>query len=185
MTKKKINAKYQPPETSSSDTAHLVTKAVLSFVPGASDLFEYFVKPPLEKRLEKWREEVAQALIDLQENKGVKLDELRDNDLFISIISQATTIALRSHQKEKLEALKSAITSSIISSSIEDDVQLSFIRFIDELTPSHVNLLRFLIDNEEKIKAFTRGFRVILFIIMFFNEINPFIFLIRKTDDDW
>ncbi|MBI2330933.1 MAG: hypothetical protein HYU84_01930 [Chloroflexi bacterium] len=102
--------------------------------------------------MEKWREEIVHGLRYLEENRGIKLDELQDNDLFISIVSQATTIAIRTHQKEKLEALKSAIVNSVTSSKMEEDFQLTFIRFIDELSPSHLNLLKFFINNEEEIK---------------------------------
>ena len=155
MVKKKLSEKYQPPESDSSDTAHLVKKAALSFVPGAPDLFEYFVKPPLEKRLEKWREEVARALRYLEDNNMIKLKDLQVNDVFITIVSQATTIAIRTHQKEKLAALKSAILCSATSSKIKDDLQLIFIRFVDELMPSHLHLLKFFIANEQKIKPLT------------------------------
>jgi hypothetical protein len=152
MKNKKIVDKYKPPESDSKDTVHLVAKAVLSFVPGASDLFEYFVAPPMQKRLEKWQQEISQALLYLEENQGVKLEELQSNEQFITIVAQATTIAIRTHQKEKLVALKNVIVNSASSPKTEEDLQLIFIRFVDELTPSHLYLLRFFINNEDKIK---------------------------------
>lgn len=79
MTDKKLTDKYQPPLANSGDTAHLVMKAALSVVPGASDLFEYFVKPPLQKRLEKWQEHIAVALRQIEDNQGVKLETLQNN----------------------------------------------------------------------------------------------------------
>jgi len=61
---------------------------------------------------------------------------------------QATTIAMRSHQTEKLTALHNAIVNSAIPSSSKKDLQLVFVRFIDELTPLHVKLLSFLAQDE-------------------------------------
>jgi hypothetical protein len=153
MEDKKAIDKYTPPQPDSKDTAHLVVKAALSFVPGASDLFEYFVVPPMQKRLGKWREEISQALLYLLENQGVKLDDLQGNEQFVTIVAQATSIAIRNHQKEKLEALKNVIVNSVTSPEIEEDLQLTFIRFVDELTPSHLYLLRLFINNKVEIEC--------------------------------
>lgn len=152
MVNKKLSEKYQPPQADLGDTAHVVKRAVLSFIPGATDLFEYFVRPPLQKRLEKWQEDVAIALRRLENDQGVKLETLQNNELFISIVAQATAIAVRNHQKEKLEALKNVIVNSGVSLGVDDDIQLTFVRFLDELTPSHLKLLKFIVENEDRIK---------------------------------
>lgn len=148
---KKVSDKYEPPNANSRDTAHLVAKASLSIIPGASELFEYFVKPPLEKRLERWRKEIAQSLRELEENQEIDLEILQNSDQFISIISQATTIAIRNHQREKLDALRNAIINSATEQNSQDDLHLTFIRFIEELTPSHLHLLKLLVSYEEKV----------------------------------
>lgn len=155
MANKKITDKYQPPTADSSDTAHLVTKASLSFVPGASDLFEYFIKPPLQKRLEKWQEDIAVALRYLEDNQGIKLETLQNSEQFITIIAQATSVAVRNHQREKLDALINSIMNSALNPSMDDDLQLMFIRFIEELTPSHLYLLRFFVSHEDDLKPLT------------------------------
>ena len=155
MTDKKITDKYQPPVADSGDTAHLAMKAALSFVPGAPDLFEYFVKPPLQKRLEKWQEDIAAALRYLEDNQGVKLETLQNNELFITIVAQATSVAVRNHQREKLDALSNAIMSSALNPSMDDDLQLIFIRFIEELTPSHLHLIRFFVSHEDDLILLT------------------------------
>ncbi len=155
MANKKITDKYQPPTADSSDIAHLVTKASLSFVPGASDLFEYFIKPPLQKRLEKWQEDIAVALRYLEDNQGIKLETLQNSEQFITIIAQATSVAIRNHQREKLDALINSIMNSALNPNMDDDLQLMFIRFIEELTPSHLYLLRFFVSHEDDLKPLT------------------------------
>lgn len=155
MSNKKLQTKYQPPKADCGDTAHLVTKAALSFIPGASDLFEYFVKPPLQKRSEKWQKDIAQALSDIEKNQGIKLETLQNNELFITIVAQATAIAIRNHQIEKLDALRNAIVNSAINPNQEDNLQLIFIRFIEELTPLHLSLLTFFVSHEDDLKSLT------------------------------
>lgn len=153
MTKKD---KFSPPEHSTGDTAFLVGKAILSPILGATELLERFISPPLQRRTEKWMEVVAEALRVLEQGGGIKLEELQNNDLFITVVAQASRVAVGNHQREKLEALKNAIVSSA-SLHEKEDIQLIFIRYIDELTPSHLYLLRFLIKEEvklEKIKSY-------------------------------
>ena len=62
----------------------------MKFVPGASQLFEYFITPPLEKKLKVWREHVGEALIQLETNKGINLEILQSDERFISIVMQVT-----------------------------------------------------------------------------------------------
>jgi len=126
-------------------------QGILSFVPAASELFEYFVKPPLEKRLENWRADVAQALRNLEKNQGIKLEMLQGDERFMTIVIQATAVAIRNHQREKLAALKSAIMNSALNHEFGEDMEMIFIRFIDELTLTHFLLLKFLVENESKL----------------------------------
>ncbi len=146
------NKKYHPPKPTTDDAAHLLATAALSTIPAASELFEYFVTPPLQKRLDEWREDVAEALRKLELERGIDLTKLQSDEQFISIVMHATTIAMRNHQIEKLTALKNAIINSASPSRSKEDLHLMFIRFIDELTPIHVKLLSFLVREEMTIR---------------------------------
>jgi hypothetical protein len=92
--------------------------------------------------------EVASALRVLEQERGISLDELQSDEAFISVLVQASQVAVRNHQREKIEALRQAICNSAGDVQIEEDLQLLFVRFIDELTPSHFALLRFFHDKE-------------------------------------
>jgi len=156
--------KFSPPKRSTGDTAYLVVKASLSPFFGATELLERFISPPLQKRTEKWMEDVAEALRALEQNIGIKIEALQNNDLFITVVTQATRVAIGNHQREKLEALKNVIVNSA-SSHENEDIQIIFIRFIDELTPSHLFLLKFFIDEEErlgKIKSYAEVFDMVV-----------------------
>jgi hypothetical protein len=131
-----------PPKPTSEDTAHMVTKVLMSPIQGLPDLFEHVFTPPFQKRLLAWRECVGEAF---------ELENLQSNEKFVTIILQATRIAIQNHQKEKLNALRNAIVSSVYHQDISEDLQLIYIRFIDELTPSHLLLLKFLVKFEPEI----------------------------------
>ena len=156
--------KFSPPKRSTGDTAYLVVKASLSPFFGATELLERFISPPLQRRTEKWMEDIAEALRALEQNIGIKIEALQNNDLFITVVTQATRVAIGNHQREKLEALKNVIVNSA-SSHENEDIQIIFIRFIDELTPSHLFLLKFFIDEEErlgKIKSYAEVFDMVV-----------------------
>jgi hypothetical protein len=82
--------------------------------------------------------EIGEAVSRLK----VDLGQLK-NERFASVFFQATFAALRSDEQEKLEALRNAV---INTASGEDysNYELIFIRFVDELAPAHVRLLRLL-----------------------------------------
>ncbi len=138
---KEESKKFQPPEATSGDAAHLLATAVLSVVPGASELFQYFVTPPLEKRRQAWMEEVGRFLRDLQEKRQVNLDKLQANDDFIDTVLQATQIALRNSQQEKREALRNALLNAALPSAPEQTLQQIFLNFIDTFTVWHIKIL--------------------------------------------
>ena len=142
--------KFSPPKYSSGDTGYLVVKALLSPIIGATELLERFISPPLQKRTEEWMRVVADTLRMLEKSKGIKIEELQKNEAFITVVIQASRVALGNHQKEKLVSLNNAIANSALIHERED-LQLIFIRYIDELTPSHLYLLRSFIKTEERL----------------------------------
>ena len=136
-------------EKSSSDYAHAAIKGVLSAVPIAggplSVFFETVFSAPIDKRKEEWLLSLEQAVKNLTEkDANITVESLRDNDAFISIAMQATQIAIRNHQREKLEALKNAVINAARFESLDENKALIFTRLIDELTPLHIKVLSFL-----------------------------------------
>jgi hypothetical protein len=151
------------PEKSRSDNINLAIKAVTSAIPYAggplSILFESIFTSPIEKRKEDWFKSLGSAIVELTERVEVLTTESLSNDeKFISISMQATQIALRNHQKEKLDALRNCVINSIIITSIDENKALLFTRIVDEITPLHIQLLSFLKDPkiiEEKLQSLT------------------------------
>jgi hypothetical protein len=141
--------KYEPPEASTGDAAHLVTSAVLSVIPGAAELFQYFVTPPLEKRRDEWMDEVGKALRDLEKNQGVNLGELQSDDVFVDTLLQASQIASRNSQEEKRSALRNATLNAALSNPPEHSFQQMFLNFVDTFTVWHLRLLNLFSDPQK------------------------------------
>jgi hypothetical protein len=136
---------FDVPERSKGDVAHAITKAGLSAIPvvggPAVELFQYVVQPPLEKRREAWMAEVGEKLRDL-EAKGLRLEDLQNNEQFVSAVMYASQVALRTHQTGKLEALRNAIVNVAKGQAPEEAVQNLFFGFVDTFTELHLRILK-------------------------------------------
>lgn len=137
------------PEKSKGDTAYEVARGVISAIPSVggslSILFENIFTSPLDKRKKEWFQSLADAIDELTNKVNtITHESLSENEIFISVAMQATQIALRNHQQEKLDALKNAVKNSASQISIDENKALMFTRIIDEMTPLHLLILKFL-----------------------------------------
>lgn len=106
----------------------------------ATNTVNQIITPSLEKRRDAWIESIASKLIELDRT----LQSLHDNDSFITAIMYASQIAIRTHQEEKLEALRNSVLNSALPTSPEDDSIHIFLNIVDILTPTHLRILKFL-----------------------------------------
>ena len=145
--------KYQPPEQNREDKAYAAGRALLSTIPwvggAAVELFQLIVTPPIERRRNDWMKKIGEAVQALERDKGIKPQELQSNDVFIDTLLQATQIALRTSQQEKLEALRNAVANSALPHPIEQTLQQMFLNWIDTFTVWHIRLLN-LFHNPQK-----------------------------------
>ncbi len=65
----------------------------------ASELFGLIVTPPIEKRRADLLNDITERLLELENRKVIQLDKLSENDQFIDIVLEASTLALRTSQK--------------------------------------------------------------------------------------
>ena len=152
MTEKRdIEEDLKPSE---GDYAHAGVRAGLSIAPylggPLTEFFSMVITPPLEKRRDAWIIEIFTRLKKLEEKvEGFKIENLAQNEIFISTLLYATPVAMRTHQKEKLEALRNAVINSALSPSIDENLQWMFLNLIDRYTPLHLHILE-LLDNPRK-----------------------------------
>ena len=141
------------PKEGIGDEVHRGVRAVLSAIPiaggAAVELFNRLLAPPIQRRRDAWLNDLADRVSKLEQEGRVKLDDLCNNDEFISSVLQASLIAVRNHQQEKFEALRNAVLNTALGQSPDDARREIFLRFIGELTVNHLQLLAFLANPEQ------------------------------------
>lgn len=141
-------------EPSTGDYVHAGIRAGLSTAPflggPLAEFFSMVIAPPLEKRRDAWLVEIFSRLKILEEKVDeFKIENLAHNEVFISTLLYATQAAMRTHQGEKLAALRNAVINSAIRPSVDENLQLMFLNLIDRYTRWHLIILHFLDDPRE------------------------------------
>lgn len=135
-------------KASKGDYAYALTRAGISQIPiiGApiAEVLPLIIAPPMEKRRTKWLESLGERLKLLEEKvAGFRLDDLQNNETFITTAMHASQAAIRNHQEEKLEALRNAVLNAALPNAPEEDLQMMFLNYVDSFTPCHLVILEF------------------------------------------
>jgi len=135
------------------DYTFALTKGGLGAIPIvgsiSSELLGLLVTPPLEKRRQDWMTEVGARLKELEENSKIDLSSLADNEQFIDTVLVATTLALKTSEKEKIKAFQNAILNTALGESPDKTKGQIFLNLLDTFTVWHIKILHF-IDNPTK-----------------------------------
>ena len=145
------------PKTTAGDNAHTIAKAVISAVPviggPATELFSAVVTPPLTRRRDAWLQSLADGLEAMEEKlDGFTVQSLVDNEEFVTMVMEASCIAIRNHSQEKIEFLRNAVLNSAVKSP-DEYLQCLLLQFIDAATPWHFRVLSFYRDPESFAKT--------------------------------
>jgi len=141
-----------------SDEAIELTVAVVKGVVGAipwvgaliAEVGSVYLNP-LEKRRKQWAETVMSALAEIEKRFERTAQDLQNDDEFISFLYHSTISALKNHREEKVEALKQALISSAAPSEISSDIKFQYLSYIDNLTVTHILILRCLEDHSQSV----------------------------------
>lgn len=144
----------QPPEETTSDKLYNLLKGTIGIIPYAgsiaSEAFGIIVTSPIVKRKQNWAELVVSKLKELEETKiGFNIDRLKEDEEFISFLMEASEIALKSHQKEKISALRNSIGNYFGNDYLDFDKKFSFLKVVEQITPTHLKILLFISKNKE------------------------------------
>jgi hypothetical protein len=134
------------PEESTADAVQAVAMAAIAAIPAIggsmTELVSLVLAPSVDRRREVWFRELAEALEALQAMvDGFRIEDLQTNEEFISGVIQATRSAVSTHRHEKREALRNALLNIALHRSADADTQETFLRYIDELSVWHLQLL--------------------------------------------
>jgi hypothetical protein len=127
------------------DKAHRLVRTALSLTPvfGGSvvEAFNSIIQPPVERRREEWMLQVTEALNSLIDKEIISLEQLQNNEKFLSTLINVSTLAIKTHEEEKLKALKNVVVNSCIGEGVDDVVSSLFLNSIDSLSSWHIKLL--------------------------------------------
>jgi hypothetical protein len=137
------------PEPTEADIAQGVARAALATIPvfggTITELMSVVLAPAVERRRAEWLKELADAVGRLEAKvEGFKVENLVENEAFVSATIQATLIAIGTHQQEKRDMLRNALVNIAVGKGPDEDMQHIYLQLIDEFTPSHVKILNFL-----------------------------------------
>jgi hypothetical protein len=96
--------------------------------------------------LENWLSKLHERMLDLGDRVTTLESSEKANEV-CSIVISAGQAVVKCHQAEKLEALQAAVLNTAISPMENADERAVFVRYIDELTPTHLRMLRIISDN--------------------------------------
>jgi len=140
-----MNKSHDTPLATRGDLLHAIARAGLGAIPvlgsAATELFTAIIAPPLETRRVEWMNDIADHLQQLEDRGELKLEELQQNEAFITTVMQASQAAIRNHQSEKRDALRNAVLNSALPHGPEESLQQLFINQIDTFTVWHIRLL--------------------------------------------
>ena len=138
------------PQPAFEDVAHAGRKGLVSMIPLVGGLGSELVgllSSPVALRRDAWLEDLERRLRDLESKvAGFRLEDLAQNDQFVSATLVATQGALKTHQKEKLDAFKNAVLNVALGKDANADRQGQFLALVDRFTAAHLTLLRFFQD---------------------------------------
>jgi len=134
-----------PPKADGADFRHRIMKAIATSNLATGTLAEIagVLQTPLERRRSEWFQLLWEAVKELQiRDRNFTTESLRDDEEFVTVVLHATHVALRTHQTEKLQALRNAVLNVAVGSAPDADLQAIFLDAVDAFTPSHVRILR-------------------------------------------
>jgi len=129
-----------------SEKAHRVARAAFSGVPALGgalvEAFNALIEPPMARRKTEWVGQVTEAINELYQKGFVTENDLQENEKFFTTLVHASNVAIKNHEKEKLEALRNAVLNSALPGAPDDTLQQLFLNLINSCTSWHIAILR-------------------------------------------
>lgn len=136
-----FDREHEPPKAEDTDLVHEVVRDIVGVIPGIGPLLDRIIAPPMTRRLDEWREDVADALRRLAEQRGVNIADLQKNEEFADAVMLATQSALRTSQAGKRNALLNAVLNTALPNGLDVTRQQVFLSLTDRFTDRHLILL--------------------------------------------
>lgn len=142
-----------PKQAAAETTAHLVLKGAMSTIPGAGAVVSYLLDLPLQRRKDKWLAGLAERLSRVED----RLEDLQNDEQFITATLHASVMAMRTHQALKLEALRNAVLNVAVGQAPDEIKQHLFLTWIDAFNETHLRILKVFQNPEYETSHMTPG----------------------------
>jgi len=133
------------PEEQAGDIGRKLARAAVSAIPVAGGPVAELmgmIQPAVERRKDEWVENIAHELNRVRKRvRDLEDRDIADDENFITTLLNASSIALRTHQTEKREALRNAVLNSALRNGPDEDLQAIFLELVDRFTPWHLRIL--------------------------------------------
>jgi DNA-binding MarR family transcriptional regulator len=148
MSEPDHDASLEYPQSDDREIGYRVAKATLGSIPtvgaGLQEILSFVVESPLEKRRNQWCNNVSAALQGLQHSRrDIDFKKLSADEEFISILSRCTIIALSTHSREKIEALKNAVLNTAAGARLDEVLQSKFLSLLSSYSALHFKILEY------------------------------------------
>lgn len=154
MPKKRVGPR---PREDPQEVATAIIRAGVGSVPlvGAAggELLAVLAEHVIPSRKDAWLDDLGEIVNDLRDH-ALDIRDLAGNEAFWTIFIAASEAALRTHEADKRRALRNALTRSALAIGPDEHMQLMFVRFLDEFTALHLQLLTLLRDPRAWFKRF-------------------------------
>ena len=119
-------------------------REAIPYTGSASALYEGIIRPQLTRRGYEFLQGLLDRLLGIEgAYPAFDLEATLANPDFAAFVTDATHVAARTRNAEKMEALRNAVLNVAVGTTIDEDLQEIFLRAVENLTPSHLRMLRF------------------------------------------
>ncbi len=139
---------HDPLKNRPEDFLNRGLKAAVGLLPvvggTAAEFFSFVVGDPAQERRDDFLRETFNRIAALEMKfESAKPGVLRENEQFQSTVVQAVRIASTTASEDKKRILQNAILNSAVG-SVDEFYRHVFMQLIDEITPHHVQFLKYL-----------------------------------------
>jgi hypothetical protein len=136
------------PEPDGADIVQGGARTLLAAIPliggSITEALSMVLAPAVVRRRDEWFRELADALDRLEQKvEGFKVEEIANNEPFISAVIQATRAATATHRPEKRAMLRNALLNSALGRGPAEELQEFFFASLDALSLNHIRILKF------------------------------------------
>jgi hypothetical protein len=134
------------PEPTEADVALGAGRAALAAIPfvggSITEVLSLVLAPAVARRRDIWFKELADGLEEAERKiEEFTIENLTQDEAFVSAMIQASRIAMGTHQQEKREYLRNALLNVALGKFQDEVKQQIFLNAIEAFAPAHVHAL--------------------------------------------